>query len=189
MIAMSRRRWLAVAGITAAVAAAGWLAACAHFGNEYTFSQAQLQSALERKFPFSKRYMEVFDVQLTNPQLVLDAARNRVTIQFDAAVDNRLFFRQPMNGRFALDSALRYDPASRSLVLQDPEVKQFDVQGLPGPYARQLNAVGGILAEQLLQGYPLYTFKPEQLGYAGTHVEPGTITVLPDGINVKIRRQ
>ena len=188
MIVMSRRRWLAAAGIATAVAATGWLAACAGLGNEYTFSQAQLQSALERKFPFSKRYMELFDVQLTNPQLVLDAARNRVTVQFDAAIDNRLFFRQPLNGRFALDSALRYDPASHSLVLQDPEVKQFDVQGLPGQYSRQLNALGGILAEQLLQGYPLYTFKPEQLRYAGMQVEPGTITVLPDGINVKINR-
>lgn len=185
----ARRRWLAAAGIATAAAATGWLAACGVFGNEYTFSQAQLQAALERKFPFSKRYMELFDIQLTNPQLLLDAARNRVTIQFDAAVDNRLFFRQPLNGRFALDSALRYDPPSRSLVLQDPEVKQFDVQGMPSQYSRQLNALGGILAEQLLQGYPLYTFKPEQLSFAGTHVEPGTITVLPDGINVKIHRQ
>ncbi|MFX7793086.1 DUF1439 domain-containing protein, partial [Acinetobacter baumannii] len=80
----------------------------------------------------------------------------------------------------ALDSALRYDAATKSVVLQDPEVKQFDVAGLPQQYSRQLNALGGILAEQLLQDYPLYTFKPDELKFGGSRVEPGTITVLPD---------
>ncbi|ELA00704.1 putative transmembrane protein [Cupriavidus sp. HMR-1] len=187
MIGVTRRRWLAAAGV-AALATAGWLGGCSVFRDEYTFSQSQLQSALEKKFPFNKRYMELFDIQLANPQLMLDATRNRVTVAFDATIDNRLFFRQPLTGRFALDSALRYDQPTRSLVLQDPEVKQFDVQGLPSQFSRQLNALGGILSEQLLQGYPLYTFKPEQLRLAGTNVEPGTITVLPDGINVKINR-
>jgi len=187
MIAMTRRRWLAAAGV-AALTTTGWLAGCSVFRDEYTFSQSQLQAALEKKFPFNKRYMELFDIQLANPQLTLDAAHNRVTVAFDATIDNRLFFRQPLTGRFALDSALRYDQPSRSLVLQDPEVRQFDVQGLPSQFSRQLNALGGILSEQLLQGYPLYTFKPEQLRLAGTNVEPGTITVLPDGINVKINR-
>ncbi|MBV8270923.1 MAG: DUF1439 domain-containing protein [Cupriavidus sp.] len=187
MIAMTRRRWLAAAGV-AALATAAWLGGCSVFRDEYTFSQSQLQTALEKKFPFNKRYMELFDIQLANPQLTLDAARNRVTVAFDATIDNRLFFRQPLTGRFALDSALRYDQPSRSVVLQDPEVKQFDVQGLPSQFSRQLNVLGGILSEQLLQGYPLYTFKPEQLRLAGTNVEPGTITVLPDGINVKINR-
>ncbi|MCY1367178.1 hypothetical protein D9M69_541020 [compost metagenome] len=185
MIRTSRRRWLAVAG--AAALAAG-LAACGAFRNEYTFSQSQLQAALERKFPFNKRYMELFDIQLTNPQLTLDSVRNRVNVQFDAVIDNKLFFRQALTGRFALDSGLRYDAPTRSVVLQDPEVQRFDVQGMPAQFSRQLNALGGILAEQLLQGYPLYTFREDQLRVAGTQVEPGTITVLPDGINVKVNR-
>ncbi|KWR90216.1 DUF1439 domain-containing protein [Cupriavidus sp. IDO] len=185
MTRITRRRWLAIAATSTAAA---WLAACGAFRNEYTFSQSQLQSALERKFPFNKRYLELFDIQLANPQLTLDPARNRVNVQFDATVDNKLFFRQALTGRFALDSGLRYDPDTRSVVLQDPEVRQFDVQGLPGQFSRQLNALGGILAEQLLQGYPLYTFRPDQLHIAGANVEPGTITVLPDGINVKVNR-
>ncbi|MCO4888741.1 DUF1439 domain-containing protein [Cupriavidus sp. WGtm5] len=185
MIRTSRRRWLAAAA--AATLAVG-LAACGAFRSEYTFSQSELQAALERKFPFNKRYMELFDIQLTNPQLTLDSVRNRVNVQFDATIDNKLFFSQALSGRFALDSGLRYDEPTRSVVLQDPEVKRFDVQGMPAQFSRQLNALGGILAEQLLQGYPLYTFREDQLRLAGTHVEPGTITVLPDGINVKINR-
>ncbi|MGO4153415.1 DUF1439 domain-containing protein [Cupriavidus sp. YAF13] len=185
MVMINRRRWLA-ASASAALAAA--LVGCGMMGNDYTFSQSQLQSALERKFPFNKRYMELFDIQLANPQLTLDPSRNRVNVQFDATVNNRLFSGEPMTGRFALDSGLRYDPASRAVVLQDPQVQQFDVKGLPPQFSRQLNALGGILAEQLLQGYPLYTFRPDELRLAGASVEPGTITVLPNGINVKINR-
>ncbi|MGY8523789.1 DUF1439 domain-containing protein [Paracidovorax citrulli] len=189
MATMNRRGWLSACGKAALAAAlATTLASCGLVGNEYTFSQRQLQAALERKFPFSQRYMQLFDVQLTNPQLTLDSQRNRVAITFDARLDNQLFFSQPLTGRFALDSGLRYDPPTRSLVLQDPEVKQFDVAGMPGQFSRQFNALGGILAEQLLQDYPLYTFKPDELRVGGRQVEPGTITVLPDGINVKINR-
>ncbi|CAG9187222.1 DUF1439 domain-containing protein [Cupriavidus pinatubonensis] len=185
MIRMSRRR---CTGAIAAAVLTAWLGACGSLGNEYTFSQSQLQSALERKFPFNKRYLDIFDIQLANPRLTLDPARNRVNLQFDATVDNKLFFRQALTGRFALDSGLRYDAPSHSIVLQDPEVQQFDVQGLPGQLSRQINALGGILAEQLLQGYALYTFRPDQLRIAGTDVEPGTIRILSDGINVKINR-
>jgi len=183
MIRLTRRRLLQAA---AAGAATVVLAGCGYFGNSYTFSRSQLQAALERKFPFNHRYLELFDIQLANPQLQLDAQNNRVSLQFDATIDNRLFFRQPLTGRFALDSGLRYDAPSRSVVLDDPQVRQFDVQGMPAQYSRQLNALGGILAEQFLEGYPLYTFKPEQLRVAGASVEPGTITVLPDGIHVTI---
>jgi hypothetical protein len=172
----------------AGAASLAWLAGCASFGGHYTFSQRELQAALERKFPFNKRYLEVFDIQLANPQLTLDPARNRISLQFDATLDNKLFFRQPLNGRFALYSGLRYDAPTRSVVLQDPQVLQFDVQGLPGQFSRQLNALGGVLAEQLLQDYPLYTFRPDQLRVAGAAVEPGTITVLPDGVAVTVRR-
>ena len=69
---MTRRRWLAATGM-AVLAATGWLAGCSVFRSEYTFSQSQLQDALARKFPFNKRYMEVFDIQLANPQLALDS--------------------------------------------------------------------------------------------------------------------
>lgn len=184
MIRISRRRLL----LAATAGAAALVADCSGFGNSYTFSLSQLQAALERKFPFNHRYLELFDIQLANPQLQLDPQRNRVSLQFDATIDNRLFFRQPLTGRFALDSGLRYDEPSRSLVLDDPLVKQFDVQGMPAQFQRQVSALGAIVAEQFLQGYALYTFKPDQLRFAGSSVEPGTITVLPDGIHVTINR-
>jgi hypothetical protein len=39
-----------------------------------------------------------------------------------------------------------------------------------------------------LTDYALYTFKPEELRLKGIDVEPGTITVLQDGISVKVNQ-
>ncbi|MBN9113813.1 MAG: hypothetical protein J0I36_00545, partial [Pandoraea sp.] len=55
---LARRRWLALAGATALAAG---LSACAGlpFGNDYTFSESQLQRALDRKFPVDRRVLAV----------------------------------------------------------------------------------------------------------------------------------
>ncbi|VVE38466.1 DUF1439 domain-containing protein [Pandoraea anhela] len=169
---LSRRRWLTMTG--AAALAAG-LAGCAGlpFGNDYTFSEGQLQRALERKFPFDRRVLAVLDVNLSHPRLTLLPERNRLAVAVDATVT------LPLGG------ALAYDPATLSVVLRDPEVETFTIDGLPERWSRQLNAAGALIATQLLQGAPIYTFKPEQLNIGGAVRQPGAITVLSHGVNVK----
>ncbi|GAB3625380.1 hypothetical protein PTE30175_01463 [Pandoraea terrae] len=184
--AITRRGWL---GFAAATLATG-LAGCAGFpfGNDYTFSESQLQRALDRKFPFDRRMLAVLDISLTRPRLTLLPDRNRIAVAVDASVSNPLGG-APLLGTLAVESALAYDPATRSIVLRDPEVDDFTVAGLPDRLSRQLRGVGAILAEQLLEGTPIYTFKPEQLTANGVSREPGAITVLPHGVNVKIERR
>lgn len=180
---LTRRRWLALAGATALAAG---LSACAGlpFGNDYTFSESQLQRALERKFPFDRRVLAVLDVNLTHPRLTLLPERNRLAVSVDATVTHPLGG-APLTGTLAIDSALAYDPATLSVVLRDPEVETFTIDGLPDRWSRQLNAAGALIATQLLQGAPIYTFKPEQLNIGGAMRQPGAITVLSHGVNVK----
>ncbi|AHB75153.1 hypothetical protein X636_06615 [Pandoraea pnomenusa] len=179
----SRRRWLSLTG--AAVFAAG-LAACAGlpFGNDYTFSEAQLQRALDRKFPFDRHVLAVLDVNLSHPRLTLLPERNRLAVAVDATIAHPLGG-APFTGTLAVESALAYDPATMSVVLRDPEVQNFTVDRLPERWSRQLNAAGALIATQLLQGAPIYTFKPEQLNIGGMPRQPGEITVLSHGVNVR----
>ncbi|CBJ52015.1 putative transmembrane lipoprotein [Ralstonia solanacearum PSI07] len=182
------RRWAGAAA--AALALAAVLAACmptGWTGDGYTFSRGQLQDALARKFPFQRRYLGVFDVTLVNPQLTLDAARNRIAIQADARVESGLF-RQPLIGPLAVSSGLHYDAPTRSIRLDQPSVDRFDLQNVPGGLGPQISALGSLMAGQLLADYAVYTFKPEQLKVAGIAVEPGTITVLPEGVHVQAKR-
>ncbi|MNY44443.1 hypothetical protein D3C86_1794740 [compost metagenome] len=80
---------------------------------------------------------------------------------------------------------MRYDATQRAVLLDNPTVQQVQVQGM-SQYNEQLNAIGAVVAQQLLKDYPLYTFKPEELRFNGKDVQPGAITVAADGIRVKL---
>ncbi|PXW18423.1 DUF1439 domain-containing protein [Paraburkholderia caballeronis] len=185
---ISRRTFL-LAALTAAGASVS-LGACAtgtfpFIPDHYTFSRQQVQDAVQRKFPYQRSVSQLFDVSLTNPVVELLPERNRVSVRLDVRLTSPLI-RQPVNGAFMLSSELAYDSASRSVVLRSPSVDRVDVDGDAAPYAQQINAVAALVATQLLNNYPVYTFKPDQLQFAGVNYEPGTITILTNGIRAQI---
>lgn len=53
-------------------------------------------------------------------------------------------------------------------------------------FGRQINTAAALLATQLLDNYPIYTFKSDQLLLAKVAYEPGTITVVPEGVRVQL---
>jgi Protein of unknown function (DUF1439) len=189
--APSRRRFLRAAltgcsalGITAS------LAACAtpifpFIPKDYTFSHQQVQDAVQRKFPYQRTVSQVFNVALTNPVVDFLPDTNRVSVKLDARFASP-FMPQPVDGVFTLSSELAYDAASKSVVLRSPNVDNVSVSGDAQAYTQQINAAAAVLAQQLLTNYPIYTFKPEQLQFAGVNYEPGTITILTNGIRVQI---
>lgn len=187
-VAPNRRRFLlsafAAVGITLS------LAACAastfpFIPSHYTFTQQQVQEAVQRKFPYQRTLSQVFNVQLTNPVVGFLPDTNRVSVRLDAHLSSP-FLQQPVDGVFTLSSELAYDEASRSVVLKSPNVEKVDVSGGAQAYTQQINAGAALLATNLLANYPIYTFKPDQLQFAGVNYEPGTITILTNGIRVQI---
>lgn len=155
---------------------------------EYTLSRQELQTALEQRFPATLRYAEVVSVQLSHPRLVLDEANNRVTTQVDARLTNTLLPSPPVDGKLSLNSGMRYDRAKRAVLLDNPTVQQVEVAGM-AQYREQLNAIGAVVAQQLLKDYPVYTFKPEELRFGGKEVEPGAITVGKDEVRVEVKQR
>lgn len=181
-----RRRFLVFAVATAAVASAtGAWAGYNIWTGEYTFTRQELQTAVERRFPATLAYGQLVSVRLSNPRLSLDAANNRVTTLMDARLTNTVIPAPPVNGKLALNSGIRYDATRRAVLLDNPTVEQVQVDGMP-QYNESLNAIGAVVAQQLLKDYPLYTFTPEQLRVGGKEVEPGAVTVAPDGIRVQV---
>ncbi|NLP62251.1 DUF1439 domain-containing protein [Paraburkholderia sacchari] len=174
----------------AAACAAMSLGACASgifpfIPDHYTFSQQQVQDAVQRKFPYHRSVQQLFDVALTNPVVTLLPDRNRVAVRVDAHLESPLM-QEPVSGAFTLSSELAYDAPSRSVILKSPTVDRVDMAGNAAVYAQQVNAVAAMAATQLLANYPIYTFKPDQLQFAGVNYEPGTISILTNGIRVQI---
>lgn len=179
-------RTMVLASCMLAVSGAAW-AAYNIWTNEYTFARQDLQTAIATQFPRKLRYMEMFDVNLSNPRLSLNEKTNRLITVVDAQIDNKLLMSKPVVGTLSMSSALKYDATSRAVKLDAPAVEKVDIAGVPAQYAPQLNAIGNAAAEQILKDYPIYTFKPEQLEMNGKRFEPGAITVLNDGIKVEIK--
>ncbi|AVF41741.1 DUF1439 domain-containing protein [Pandoraea apista] len=154
---------------------------------EYTMTRKEIETAIDKRFPTTLNYGQLLSVALAHPQIGFNPQANRITTQVDAQVQNVLLQGQPLAGVLAISSALKYDPVKRAVLLDNPSVDRVDLNGMPASYGQQLTSIGGTVAQQVLNQYPIYTFKPEQLRYGGREVEPGAITVLPDGIKVEVK--
>jgi hypothetical protein len=172
------RTWLVLA------MAAG-LAACASLlgPREAEFPLAKLQESLSSRFPFNNRYLEIFDIYVSNPKLALQPETNRVSTSMDVSIAPP-FMDKPWQGTLAVSGGLKVDPARNALVLADPRVENFAMNGVDGKYSRQIGKIGALLAEQLLKDMPLYTFKPEDFRYAGVAYLPTRIATRANSLVV-----
>ena len=166
-------------------AAALVLGACASMlgPREMEVPLSTLQSSLEKRFPFNKRYLELFDIQLSGPRLNLQPATNRVVIGFDAAIAPA-WLKRSWQGNFALSGELAIDPAKNAVIMLNPQVETLTIAGLEDKYSSQLKKIGGLLAEEITRGMPLYTFQPEKFRYGATSFLPTKINTRGNGLVV-----
>ncbi|OWW20907.1 DUF1439 domain-containing protein [Noviherbaspirillum denitrificans] len=144
---------------------------------------AKLQEAIASRFPFNNRFLELLDIRVTNPRVALQPDANRILTSMDASIAPP-FMKQSWNGNLAVSGQLRFDPSRNALVLAEPRVETFNVNGLDPLYANQISRVGSLLAEQMLKDIPLYTFRPDELRLGGTAFNPTRITTRSNGLVV-----
>ena len=167
------------------------LAACstlgavgALLGNQVNFTQPQLQSSLDRNFP--KEYDKLgglVSLTLMNPRLSIPQGRYRLRLDFDVGLGALGSDSSQARGRFALTSALRWDPTTRGLHLQDPAIESVDVPALGG----MMNTTSRQLLNSWLSDYardePVYRFDNSLLDRIGarrigsTEIENGQVVV------------
>jgi hypothetical protein len=181
------RRHLCLAALGAALPWRAW-AAFNFWSSEYTATRSELQAMIAKQFPISQRYAEIFVVALSDPQLGLNAAANRAAITARVSIVSSLLRAGRVDGTIALSSALRYDAAARALRLEQPKAERLELQGVnKGGDAERLQQIGGLVAQELLQGRVLRTFTAEELSVGSKTYEIGDITVLEDGIKVELK--
>lgn len=184
---LARRRFVAHAAALVAALPASTLAGFNFFTSEYTASRDELQAQIARRFPVNQRYAEIFTVGLRDPQLRLDAQRNRAAITAVLSIASPLLRSSATEGIVTVSSALRYDAAARALLLDQPRAERLELQGLTGRDAERLQEIGAVVAQELLRDQPLRTFTPEELTVGRKTYDIGDITVLADGIKVQLK--
>lgn len=199
---LSRRHLVALAGLASLGSALlGGLAGCAGLGGPQviTLGQAELDNLLARKFPMTRRVLELLDVTLSAPRLQLLPERNRIAVLLDLASRERL---SGLAGRARLDfdSALRYEPRDATLRLTQVRVQQLSLDGggPPGPAATtpagtgaasRLARLGQSLVETALEDLTLYSVPAERLAdLRRLGLVPGAVTVTARGVEITLAR-
>lgn len=181
---ITRRRF----GVMAAALAAGtMLASCASLSGprRVELSQAKLQAGLERRFPLRNRLLDLFDVQLTRPQLAIQPNSDRVALTMDVSVSPP-FLRQSWAGTMTLSGHLYVDAARSGVFMVDAHVDRFDIQGMDSVRARDLGRAADVLMNQLVRDVAIYSFRMEDLRYAGTQFVPTRLDTVPGALVVTV---
>ena len=200
------RRHFTLAGLAGlASALLGGLAGCAGLGGPQviTLGQADLDRLLARKFPITRRVLELLDVTLSAPRLQLLPERNRIAVLLDLASQERL---TGLAGRARLDfdSALRYEPRDATVRLAQVRVQQLSLDGgsPPGSAANpaaatpagpsaagRLARLAQSLVEAALEDLALYSVPAERLAdLRRLGLVPGAVTVTARGVEITLAK-
>ncbi len=145
----------------------------------------KLQSGLERRFPIQNRAMELFDIELTRPRLSTLPDSGRIALTLDASVAPP-FLRQSWRGSLTLSGRLYLDPARNAVLMANPGVDSFVVEGVDESRQRQLRKVASVLMEKVVADVPLYHFRPEELRYGGVQFVPTRIVTTARDLVVSV---
>lgn len=161
------------------------LAGCASVPRTVEVSQEQLQSALARRFPFNDRFLQLLDVQADAPRLQLLPESNRLRVDIALSASDRIV-RRAMSGSLGLSFTPRYEPADASIRMADVRVERLDLMGLPDGLQSQVHRLGPLLAERVLEGVALHTFRPEDVAKAQGWT-PSDLRVTPAGLRMTLQ--
>lgn len=171
----------------AIVLAAGVLAACASLvgPRQVEIPLYKLQAGLERRFPMNNRALELLDIQLSRPQLSLQSGSDRVALNMDAVVAPP-FIKQSWSGSLALSGRLYVDLGRGAVMMGEPHVDKFVVDGMDETRQRQMGKVANILVNKLIRDVPVYNFRMEELRYAGVQFVPTRISTTPGALVITL---
>ncbi len=138
------------------------LAGCAALGGprSIVIDNAELSRRMAARFPIERRWLDVIDLELSNPRVTSRREAGRMRVDLDLRIGERLF-RKAVTAQLTLDSRVRFDPSDHSLRLDDPQVDAFRLDG-----ESLLGRAGGVpmrLLAQWLDGAPVYRLDPSQI--------------------------
>jgi hypothetical protein len=170
-----------------AAAACGMLASCATIvgPREVDLPLHKLQAGIDRRFPLDNRMLELIDVRLSRPQLAIEPDSDRIALTISADVAPS-FLSKSLNGTLALSGHLYVDPTRSGIFMADPRVDRLDIGGAELAGQRQLAKIANVVMDEVVRDVPLYSFRAEDLRYAGVQFVPTSIRAVPGALRVRL---
>jgi hypothetical protein len=172
--------------IASGVAAAAALSSCATIlgPREVDLPLSKLQAGIDRRFPMDNRLLELFDLRLSRPQLAI-LPGDRVALTVDASVAQS-FLRNPLSGSLAFSGRLVVDQAKNGVYLAEPRLERFTISGMDESVSRQLSRAANGLLDRAVLDIPVYSFRMDELRYAGVQYVPTRIATTATGLHVSL---
>lgn len=141
----------------------------------------KLQANLGKHFPVRHRALSVFDIQLANPQIMTLRENDRIALSAELTV-SPILVRQSWRGSLAISGRLVVDNVRNAVFLSDAQVDRFAVDGMGESQQRQVAGAANILADKLIRDVPVYSYRPEDLRFAGIQFVPVAIRTTPTAL-------
>jgi hypothetical protein len=178
----ARRVFIIASGLVAAAT----LSSCATIlgPREVDLPLSKLQAGIDRRFPMDNRLLELFDLRLSRPQLAI-LPGDRVALTVDASVAQS-FLRNPLSGSLAFSGRLVVDQAKNGVYLAEPRLERFMISGIDESVSRQLSRAANGLLDRAVLDIPVYSFRMDELRYAGVQYVPTRIATTATGLRVSL---
>jgi hypothetical protein len=81
---------------------------------------------------------------------------------------------------------LYIDPQRGAVLMAEPRVDRFSVDGVDEARQRQLGRLANVLMNIVVNDVPLYHFRPDELRYGGVQFVPTRIATTARGLRVSV---
>lgn len=148
----------------------------------------QIAQKLNEKIALPIQLLKIFDINLSNSLVTFDETTGRMTTTMDTKLTSQILDKS-LFGKLGISGKLRYDAASSSVVLDEPKIENFNLDGADGKFNDLLGALAKTVGGDMLNGLALYTVNPDDLKVGSTQYMPKDMLVTNKGLQLTLSPQ
>lgn len=124
---------------------------------EVMITQDKIDAGLSERFPATKKYLLIFSITYSNPQVTLLEDEDRVQVGLDATLNIRLNGEpKELGGGATVTSGIRYDSDTQEFFLHDAEFTRLEIEGIPDKWLDQVTEIASKAAREFIETKPVY---------------------------------
>jgi len=126
---------------------------------EIVFTQADLQSKVEKSFPVNKK-KRLVKVELSNPDILLAAGSERIGMRLQIAA--ALPGMGTVTGSAEADGDLVYLSDQGKIAITNTKLRQLEIGEVPSAYRKTVEAIAASLTRRYLSDVTVYTLNQDE---------------------------
>ncbi len=121
-------------------------------------TQAQIDDVLRKKFPRSKKYLKIVEINFSNPQATLIKGTDKVRIGLDANVFIGLGkMGESYKGGTTIICKVAYNDKKKQFVLKEAEFERLDIDKISDKYLEITKELARQVSKDYINSIPVYT--------------------------------